>query len=239
MEPGDSSFHNGQHVNLSSGLFPLQQTNSSANTGVPTSINSGNDGVVPHPAMRDKNVVSITSVTKIMRQILPLNAKISDDAKEMVQQSVSKYISFVTRKAMERCQSECRKIMKVEDLLWGLENLGFSYYIEPLTLYLQRYRQIQNDLQKPREELISTNAEQSMDNNGSFSKPSVGDPQLTLPPPPPTSFGPDFLNDPNTNLEILDSMNLDDFDGIGLDVGYSDNVLTNFDPFAHFNEDGL
>ena len=38
----------------------------------------------------------IANVIRIMRKILPPHAKISDDAKETIQECVSEYISFVT-----------------------------------------------------------------------------------------------------------------------------------------------
>ncbi|KAE9595340.1 hypothetical protein Lal_00014669 [Lupinus albus] len=83
----------------------------------------------------------IANVTRIMRRILPSHAKISDEAKETVQQSVSEFISFVTAEANDRCQSEQRKTVTAEDLLFAMQKLGFDDYVEPLSLYLQRYRE--------------------------------------------------------------------------------------------------
>ncbi|KAL3521810.1 hypothetical protein ACH5RR_014644 [Cinchona calisaya] len=84
----------------------------------------------------------IANVIRIMRKILPSHAKISDDAKETIQECVSEYISFVTGEANERCQREQRKTITAEDVLWAMSKLGFDDYIEPLTLYLHRYREL-------------------------------------------------------------------------------------------------
>ena len=83
----------------------------------------------------------IANVIRIMRKILPPNAKISDDAKETIQECVSEYISFITSEANERCQHEQRKTITAEDVLWAMSKLGFDDYIEPLTMYLHRYRE--------------------------------------------------------------------------------------------------
>ncbi|MQL95121.1 hypothetical protein Taro_027785 [Colocasia esculenta] len=82
----------------------------------------------------------ITNVVRIMRQVLPLNVKIADDAKDTIQECVSEYISFVTGEANERCRQEQRKTITAEDLLYAMCKLGFEDYIGPLTVFLQRYR---------------------------------------------------------------------------------------------------
>ncbi|KAL4562948.1 hypothetical protein LXL04_026979 [Taraxacum kok-saghyz] len=84
----------------------------------------------------------IANVIRIMRKTLPTHAKISDDAKETIQECVSEFISFVTGEANDRCQREQRKTITAEDILWAMSKLGFDDYIEPLTIYLHRYREL-------------------------------------------------------------------------------------------------
>ncbi|XP_023770705.2 nuclear transcription factor Y subunit B-1 [Lactuca sativa] len=84
----------------------------------------------------------IANVIRIMRKSLPPHAKISDDAKETIQECVSEFISFVTSEANDRCQREQRKTITAEDILWAMNKLGFDDYIEPLTIYLHRYREL-------------------------------------------------------------------------------------------------
>ena len=57
-----------------------------------------------------------------------------------IQECVSEFISFITSEASERCHNEKRKTMNGEDLLYSLCALGFENYIEPLKLFLQKYR---------------------------------------------------------------------------------------------------
>lgn len=87
----------------------------------------------------------IANVIRIMRRVLPPHAKISDDAKETIQECVSEYISFVTGEANDRCQREQRKTITAEDVLWAMSKLGFDDYLEPLSVYLSRYREFEGD----------------------------------------------------------------------------------------------
>lgn len=60
---------------------------------------------------------------------------------ECVQECVSEFISFITSEASERCCNEKRKTMNGEDILWAMTTLGFDNYIEPLKVFLQKYRE--------------------------------------------------------------------------------------------------
>lgn len=169
-----------------------------------------------------------------MRQVLPPKTKISDDSKDMVKQCASKYLSYITKKANDRCHSEYRKIMKAEDLFWAMENLGFADYIAPLKLYLCRYRHESN---KSRGELVAPHGLiQSTNNNwfepgsrsgsGSGSGSGFGLEPVPVPvpvqsvveisqpnlPETPAPIGPDFSIDPSP----MDMFDLDEFrDGFG------------------------
>lgn len=49
---------------------------------------------------------------------------------------------YLTSRASDKCQREKRKTINGEDLLWAMATLGFEDYIEPLKLYLTRYREV-------------------------------------------------------------------------------------------------
>ncbi|KAL0407009.1 UNVERIFIED_CONTAM: Nuclear transcription factor Y subunit B-3 [Sesamum latifolium] len=85
----------------------------------------------------------IANVSRIMKKALPANAKISKDAKETVQECVSEFISFITGEASDKCQREKRKTINGDDLLWAMTTLGFEDYVEPLKIYLQRFRDME------------------------------------------------------------------------------------------------
>jgi len=75
-----------------------------------------------------------------MKNTLPENAKIAKDSKETVQECVSEFISFITSEASDKCLQEKRKTINGDDLLWAMSTLGFDKYVEPLKLYLSKYR---------------------------------------------------------------------------------------------------
>ncbi|CAM8995001.1 unnamed protein product [Rhodiola kirilowii] len=112
-----------------------------SNNGVIAAVGEENECTV----REQDRFMPIANVIRIMRKILPSHAKISDDAKETIQECVSEYISFITSEANERCQQEQRKTITAEDVLWAMSKLGFDDYIEPLTLYLHRYRDMEGD----------------------------------------------------------------------------------------------
>lgn len=74
--------------------------------------------------------------------ILSPRKQIAKDAKECVQECVSEFISFITSEASERCHQEKRKTINGEDILFAMSTLGFDMYVEPLKLYLQKFREV-------------------------------------------------------------------------------------------------
>ncbi|PON32955.1 Nuclear transcription factor Y subunit B [Parasponia andersonii] len=96
------------------------------------------------PREQDR-LLPIANVSRIMKKALPANAKISKDAKETVQECVSEFISFITGEASDKCQREKRKTINGDDLLWAMTTLGFEEYVEPLKIYLQRFRETEGE----------------------------------------------------------------------------------------------
>ncbi|KAM3292983.1 hypothetical protein ACQJBY_036533 [Aegilops geniculata] len=70
----------------------------------------------------------IANISSIMKKAILANGKIAKDAKETV--------------ASDKCQREKRKTINIDDLLWAMATLGFQEYIEPLKVYLQKYREV-------------------------------------------------------------------------------------------------
>jgi nuclear transcription Y subunit beta len=91
----------------------------------------------------------------------PPHAKIAKESKDTIQECVSEFISFITSEglarvlciaslkgdqvvcaASDKCRAERRKTINGDDLLWAMTTLGFDDYIEPLKIYLARYRDV-------------------------------------------------------------------------------------------------
>ncbi|XP_022843008.1 nuclear transcription factor Y subunit B-3-like [Olea europaea var. sylvestris] len=90
-------------------------------------------------------LLPIANVSRIMKKSLPTNAKISKEAKETVQECVSEFIRFITGEASDKCQTEKRKTINGDDLLWAMTTLGFENYVVPLKVYLNKYRENEGD----------------------------------------------------------------------------------------------
>ncbi|KAH8262636.1 hypothetical protein KR026_004519 [Drosophila bipectinata] len=84
----------------------------------------------------------ICNIIKIMKVPVPQNGKIAKDARECIQECVSEFISFISSEAIERSVAENRKTVNGDDLLVAFSNLGFDNYVEPLSIYLQKYREV-------------------------------------------------------------------------------------------------
>ncbi|XLR68698.1 hypothetical protein HN51_015751 [Arachis hypogaea] len=96
----------------------------------------------PRSNIREQDrFLPIANISRIMKKALPANGKIAKDAKETVQECVSEFISFITSEASDKCQREKRKTINGDDLLWAMATLGFEDYIDPLKIYLTRYRE--------------------------------------------------------------------------------------------------
>ncbi|KAL5711243.1 Nuclear transcription factor Y subunit B-8 [Ranunculus cassubicifolius] len=97
----------------------------------------------PRSNVREQDrYLPIANISRIMKKALPANGKIAKDAKETVLECVSEFISFITSEASDKCQREKRKTINGDDLLWAMATLGFEDYIDPLKVYLNRYREV-------------------------------------------------------------------------------------------------
>ncbi|CAN4112871.1 unnamed protein product [Withania somnifera] len=86
----------------------------------------------PQSNLREQDrYLPIANIGRIMKKALPANGKIAKDSKDTVQECVSEFISFITSE----------KTINGDDLLSALATLGFEDYIEPLKVYLTRYRE--------------------------------------------------------------------------------------------------
>ncbi|KAI9115796.1 hypothetical protein K1719_013465 [Acacia pycnantha] len=109
-------------------------------------LNTGGNANSSELSPREQDrFLPIANVSRIMKKALPANAKISKDAKETVQECVSEFISFITGEASDKCQREKRKTINGDDLLWAMTTLGFEEYVEPLKIYLQRFREMEGE----------------------------------------------------------------------------------------------
>ncbi|CAO1942956.1 unnamed protein product [Urochloa humidicola] len=101
-----------------------------------TSRDDSNSGVVGHD-----NLLPIANVGRIMKDVLPPQAKISKRAKETIQECATEFVGFVTGEASERCRRERRKTINGDDICHAMRSLGLDHYADAMRRYLQRYRE--------------------------------------------------------------------------------------------------
>jgi len=100
-----------------------------------------NDQDQEEPLREQDRFLPIANVARIMKKSVPKSGKIAKEAKDCVQECVSEFVSFITSEASERCQQEKRKTINGEDILFAMATLGFDNYVEPLKVYLQKFRE--------------------------------------------------------------------------------------------------
>ncbi|GMI85209.1 NUCLEAR FACTOR Y, SUBUNIT B9, LEAFY COTYLEDON 1, EMBRYO DEFECTIVE 212 [Hibiscus trionum] len=210
MEPaGFNRFY--KHAKSTSGLSIIHGGSSNSNNGTNNGKAANSNTMPPPCTVREQDqYMPIANVIRIMRRILPTHAKISDDAKETIQECVSEYISFITGEANERCQREQRKTITAEDVLWAMGKLGFDDYVEPLTVFLNRYRENENERTSVRGEPI---LKRGID---------YGSPIMMAPP----------YGHQQGILDGATAMGGYLRDGSG---GGSTSLINNFDPFGQYN----
>ncbi|XP_015087634.1 nuclear transcription factor Y subunit B-5-like [Solanum pennellii] len=106
---------------------------------------SSNDEGAAGSSREQDRLLPIANVGRIMKNILPPNAKISKEAKETMQECVSEFIGFVTGEASDKCRKERRKTVNGDDICWALGTLGFDDYSGALKRYLHRYRESEGE----------------------------------------------------------------------------------------------
>lgn len=86
---------------------------------------------------------------------------------------MSEFICFITSEASDKCKQEKRKTINGEDLLWAMSTLGFDKYVEPLKVYLAKYRESVK-LEKPDRKGKQGDGSEAMSTSGGFYGSSGG-----------------------------------------------------------------
>ncbi|EEF39591.1 nuclear transcription factor Y subunit B-9 isoform X2 [Ricinus communis] len=217
------------------------QTTICSNINLPSTLSLSNSTAAPQAPQQQQlqpsqclvreqdQYMPIANVIRIMRRILPPHAKISDDAKETIQECVSEYISFITGEANDRCQREQRKTITAEDVLWAMGKLGFDDYVEPLTLFLNRYREMENERSTIRDPILKRSSVGVVDYGNLGMNPFM--PTFPMIPPPQGYFDSNMLG--GYYRDAPDGAS-GAASGSNLAASSAPNSLLHFDPFAQF-----
>ncbi|GAB2287234.1 hypothetical protein Dimus_021616 [Dionaea muscipula] len=141
------------------GNGPKRSNNASPDSPCLNNVSSSNNN--NNNSKEQDRFLPIANVGRIMKKVIPSSGKISKDAKETVQECVSEFISFVTGEASDKCQREKRKTINGDDIIWAITTLGFEDYVNPLRLYLNKYREIEGEkLNLPKQQRLEHHRQQ-------------------------------------------------------------------------------
>ncbi|XP_074556311.1 nuclear transcription factor Y subunit B-1-like [Curcuma longa] len=90
---------------------------------------------------QQEHLLPIANVGRIMKKVLPPNAKISKEAKETMQECASEFIGFITGEAADICHKDDRKSVNGDDICSAMKTLGLDYYANATRRYLHRYKE--------------------------------------------------------------------------------------------------
>ncbi|KAL7557283.1 hypothetical protein ACA910_016246 [Epithemia clementina (nom. ined.)] len=117
---------------LGGGSLPREETKANAALPAP-------DNYFAEIREQDR-YLPLNNISRIMKDTVPPSAKIAKDSKEAIRDCVSEFISFVTSEASDQCRQNESKTIYAEDLIVAISALGFDRYVEPLRIYLAKYR---------------------------------------------------------------------------------------------------
>lgn len=101
------------------------------------------DGEESDYGLREQDrLLPMANIVRIMKKVLPDNAKIAREARDLIQESASEFIMFIASEAAEYGIIEKRRTMVAEDILRALENMGMDPYLDPMRYFLIRHRQL-------------------------------------------------------------------------------------------------
>ena len=83
----------------------------------------------------------IANINRIMKEALPKDTKISQEARECVQECVSEFIAFITCESCEITKEEKRKTINGEDIIRSMRELNFEDYLSNVEYYNKKYKQ--------------------------------------------------------------------------------------------------
>ena len=127
-----------------SDLFGQESHHTISRGNSQTSLNLENDDIEGSEGnLREQDrLLPVANIIRTMKRILPEHAKISREARDLVQEAASEFIMFIASEAAEYGLPEKRRTMMAEDILKALENLGMDPYVEPMRYFLLKHRQL-------------------------------------------------------------------------------------------------
>ena len=81
--------------------------------------------------------IPLNVIFSLMKEVIPEDFKVSNDAKVCMQECVNELIMFLTQEASEQCAATHNKILTGDDLIGAMQTLGFDeHYLALMEMIL-------------------------------------------------------------------------------------------------------
>ncbi|KAG8072208.1 hypothetical protein GUJ93_ZPchr0006g46021 [Zizania palustris] len=104
---------------------------------------AGLDGEAGRGVIINNNKLPIANLVRLMKKVIPGNAKIEGKAKVLAHDCAVEFVGFVGDEASEKTKVEHRRTIAPEDYVSSLHTLGFDNYAEPMANYIHGYREFE------------------------------------------------------------------------------------------------
>ncbi|BAM40778.1 nuclear transcription factor Y subunit B-8 [Theileria orientalis strain Shintoku] len=143
VEKGENQHENQEKIENKDNNEDLYEPYSTYNANIFERINLADFEAFGKP-LESETTLPIANISRLMREVLPNNAKIAKQAKDMIRECVTEFIFFVSSQASARCSMEKRKTLNAEDIFIAICKLGFEHYDETLKVHLNNWKKMKD-----------------------------------------------------------------------------------------------
>jgi histone H3/H4 len=110
---------------------------------------SASDHPPPQPLTEQERLLPLANIGHIMASVLPKNAKISKEAKQLTQELTTELICFATSECNDVSLAHGRKSIGFDDLVEGFENVDLGMFIPLMKRRAALFKQNPEDSPPP------------------------------------------------------------------------------------------
>ena len=106
---------------------------------------SASDHPPPQPLTEQERLLPLANIGHIMASVLPKNAKISKEAKQLMQELTTELICFATSECNDVSLAHGHKSIGVDDLVEGFENVDLGMFIPIMKKQAELFKKRQEE----------------------------------------------------------------------------------------------
>lgn len=101
-----------------------------------------------HTVRREEVTLPKATMTKIIKEMLPKDVRVSKDAQDMIMECSLEFINLISSEANDICSKGDKKTIAPEHVIEALQSLGFSSYLSEVQAAYEQHRA--ESLESPR-----------------------------------------------------------------------------------------